>query len=158
MAEIGSWQTAEVGGPKKAAVVKKPEVVVAMLRRADRPLLVVGHLAGEIACGERSMIDCLIDLARITGCTLIATGNASAALRERGTVPDAVMPAVDVGNRLTDPAWRGIDGKGSYDLVLLAGLPYPMGYTILSGLKHFSPKVKTICLDPGYQPQANWSF
>jgi acetyl-CoA decarbonylase/synthase complex subunit epsilon len=33
-----------------------------------------------------------------------------------------------------------------------------MGWTILSGLKHFASNLKTISLDRVYQPHASWSF
>jgi acetyl-CoA decarbonylase/synthase complex subunit epsilon len=68
------------------------------------------------------------------------------------------MPAVDIGNRLADPAWKGLDGKGQYDLAIISGLPYQMGWTILSALKHFAPHLRTMCLDNVYQPNASWSF
>ncbi|MFQ5822105.1 MAG: carbon monoxide dehydrogenase beta subunit family protein, partial [Candidatus Heimdallarchaeota archaeon] len=35
------WQKAEIAGPKKALLILKPEVVVAMVKRAKRPILVV---------------------------------------------------------------------------------------------------------------------
>jgi anaerobic carbon-monoxide dehydrogenase, CODH/ACS complex subunit epsilon len=158
MSDAGSWQTAEVGGPKKAVVIKKPEVVAAALRTAERPVLILGHRAGELGSGGVKMVDLLVALARAAGLAVIATGNASAALRGRDYTAHAVMPAVDAGNRLTDPAWAGIDGGGPYDLVLIAGLPYQMAWTILSGLKHFNPRLKTLSLDPGYQPHATWSL
>ena len=41
------WQTAEIAGPKKALLILKPEVVTAMIQRAKRPILIVGHLAAE---------------------------------------------------------------------------------------------------------------
>lgn len=157
MTGTGSWQTAEVGGPRQAAVVKKAEAAAAVIRRAKRPILVLGHRAGVIECNGGTMIDCLIGLARASGCTVVASGNASAALRKRDYTAHAAMPAVELGSRLTDPMWTGIDGKGTYDLVLLAGLPYPMAWTLLSALKHFSP-IQTLSLDPGYQPQATWSL
>jgi acetyl-CoA decarbonylase/synthase complex subunit epsilon len=68
------------------------------------------------------------------------------------------MPAVDIGNRLSDPAWNGLDGKGQYDLALFVGLPYYMEWTILSGLKNSTSNLKTITLDNVYQPNASWSF
>ena len=68
------------------------------------------------------------------------------------------MPAVDIANRLSDSEWKGLDGKGQYDLALFVGLPYYMEWLILSGLKHFSPNLKTISLDLHYQPHASWSF
>jgi acetyl-CoA decarbonylase/synthase complex subunit epsilon len=33
-----------------------------------------------------------------------------------------------------------------------------MEWTILSGLKHFAPNLKTITLDNVYHPHASWSF
>ena len=39
------WQTAEVCGPIKANVITKPEIAAAMIKRAKRPIIVVGHLA-----------------------------------------------------------------------------------------------------------------
>ena len=65
---------------------------------------------------------------------------------------------VEVGQRLTDPKWNGIDGREPYDLAIFAGLPYYMGWTILSGLKNFAPNLKTMTLDNTYQPNASWSF
>ena len=32
------WQKAEIAGPKKALLILKPEVVVAMIKRAKRPI------------------------------------------------------------------------------------------------------------------------
>jgi acetyl-CoA decarbonylase/synthase complex subunit epsilon len=48
--------------------------------------------------------------------------------------------------------------KEQYDLALFVGFPYYMEWTILSGLKHFAPNLKTITLDNYYQPHASWSF
>ena len=65
---------------------------------------------------------------------------------------------MDIGNRLQDPLWRGLDGHGPYDLALFMGLPYYMEFVILSGLKHFSNNLKTISLNRFYNPHATWSF
>ena len=153
-----SWLTAEIGGPKKASLITKPEVADAMITRAKRPILIVGNIAAEIDLERMKLIDYLVELAKKGHITVVATAHTGSAFRKRGFIPDAVMPAVDIGNRLADPAWRGLDGKGAYDLAIFAGLPYQMGWTILSGLKHFAPHLKTICLDNVYQPHASWSF
>jgi len=153
-----SWLTAEVAGPKKASVITKPEIADAMIRRAKRPVLIVGSIAADIELEERKLIDYLIDLARKCRIQVVATAHTNAAFQERGFAPDAVMSAVDIGNRLTDPDWQGIDGKGAHDLAIFVGLPYHMAWTILSGLKHFAPHVMTISLDNVYQPNARWSF
>ena len=69
-----------------------------------------------------------------------------------------VLPAVEAGQRIADPGWEGPEGKGPCDLAIIAGLPYPMAWTLLSGLKHFAPHTKTMTLDNTYQPNATWSF
>lgn len=152
------WQTAEVAGPKKASVIIKPEVADAMIQRAKHPVLIIGHLAAEIDLDERKMLDYLIVLARKGNIPVIATAHTNRELQKRGYTGAGIMPAVEIGLRLTDPEWKGMDGKEPYDLAIFAGLPYYMEWTILSGLKHFAPHLKTMTLDNTYQPHASWSF
>ena len=57
MAITESWQKAETAGPKKALLILKPEVVVAMVKRAKRPILVVSHLAAKTDSEHENMID-----------------------------------------------------------------------------------------------------
>jgi acetyl-CoA decarbonylase/synthase complex subunit epsilon len=158
MAIAEPWQTAEIPGPKKALVITKPEVVAAMVKRAKHPILVVGHKASEIDFEGTKLIDFIIELSKKCGVPVVATAHLISEFLKRGFKPAGFMPAVDVGNRLVDPAWMGIDGKGQHDLALFVGLPYYMEWTILSGLKHFAPHLKTITLDNVYQPHASWSF
>lgn len=152
------WQTGEVPGPKKAAVVSRPEVIDAMITRSKRPVMIIGHLAAETTMGDKAMIEYLIELCKTRGIPVIATGNTNMALVKRGYAQATIMTAVDAGNRLTDRDWTGLDGTGPHDLAIFAGLPYYMAWTILSGLKHFAPHVRTLSLDPYYQPNADFSF
>jgi acetyl-CoA decarbonylase/synthase complex subunit epsilon len=152
------WQTAEIAGPKKALVIMKPEVAAAMIKRAIRPILVVGHLATEADSDTGMMIDYAIRLNKATGIPVVATAHTVHEFVKRGFEPAAQMSAMDIGNRLKDPTWKGLDGKGPYDVALFMGLPYYMGFVILSGLKHFSTGLKTISLDRFYNPHASWSF
>jgi len=152
------WQTAEVAGPKKALVVSKPEVAAAMIKRAKRPILVVGHKAVETEVGGMKLIDYMIEIAKKGNIPIVATAHIINEFLKRNYKPAGWMPAVDIGNRLTDPDWKGLDGEGQYDLALIVGLPYYMEWTILNGLKHFSSNLKTITLDNVYHPNASWSF
>ena len=151
------WQTAEIPGPTKALVITKPEVVVAMVKKAKRPILIVGHEAVDSDLGEEKLIDYIIRLAKTTKIPVVATAHIVGEFVKRGYSPTAWMPAVDITNRLQDEEWKGLDGKGQYDLALFTGLPYYMAWTILSSMKHFS-NLKTITLDRFYQPHATWSF
>jgi acetyl-CoA decarbonylase/synthase complex subunit epsilon len=158
MATSESWQTAEVAGPKKAMTITKPEVVAAMIKRAKRPILVVGYKATEIELGNKKLVDYMIELAEKANIPVVATAQAVKEFLKRGHKPAGWMPAVDIGNRLTDPVWCGLDGRGQYDLALFVGLPYYMEWMVLSGLKNSAPSLKTMSLDNVYQPNANWSF
>jgi len=152
------WQEAEIAGPLKASVITKPEVVAAMLKRARRPLLIIGHEVAEADLGNGKAIDYFIRVAKAGAMPVVATAHIFPEFVKRNLKPAAWMPAVDIANRLKDPDWKGFDGKGNYDLLLIAGIPYYMEWVILSGLKHFVSDLKTISLDRFYQPHATWSF
>ncbi len=157
-AKAESWQKAEIPGPKKALLILKPEVAAAMVKRAKRPILIVGHLAAEDYPGDVKMIDYAIRMGRAAQIPVVATAHTINEFLKRDFQPAGHMPAMDIGNRLNDPTWKGLDGDGGYDLALFMGLPYYMEFVILAGLKHFSSKLKTMSLDRFYNPHATWSF
>jgi acetyl-CoA decarbonylase/synthase complex subunit epsilon len=158
MATAEPWLKALTPGPTKALVITKPEVVVAMLKRAKRPILVVGHEITTDESYKERLIDSMIHLAKAANIPLVTTAHIVKDFLERGFRPAAWMSAVDIANRLQDSEWKGLDGNGPYDLALFAGLPYYMEWVLLSGLKHFSKGLRTISIDRFYQPQASWSF
>jgi len=55
-----SWLTAEIPGPKKASLIMKPDIADAMIRRAKRPIMIVGHGIIEYDVEGRKLIDSLI--------------------------------------------------------------------------------------------------
>jgi acetyl-CoA decarbonylase/synthase complex subunit epsilon len=152
------WQCAEVAATKKANPITKPEVAVAMIKRAANPILVVGSNATERYMEGRPLIDYLIDFARASRVEVVATAHMVGEFLKRGFEPAEFMSAMDIGNRLVDPEWQGIGGKGHPDLALFVGLPYYLEALILSGLKHFAPDLRTMTLDNMYHPHASWSF
>ncbi len=152
------WQCAEISATKKANPITKPEVAVALIKKAAHPILVVGSNATERWMEGKQLIDYLIDLARASKVSVVATAHMVGEFLKRGYEPAGFMSAMDIGNRLVDPEWQGIDGKGHPDLALFVGLPYYMEGLILSGLMHFAPDLKTITLDNMYHPHASWSF
>jgi acetyl-CoA decarbonylase/synthase complex subunit epsilon len=152
------WQCAEVSATKKAMAITKPEVAVSLIKRATRPLLVVGSNAVERELEGRLLIEYLIDFAKASNVPIVATAHMFGEFLKRGYKPAGFMSAMDIGNRLVDPEWKGIDGKGPHDLAMFIALPYYMEGLILSGLMHFAPKLRTITLDNMYHPHASWSF
>jgi len=152
------WQKAEIAGPKKALLILKPEVVVAMVKRAKHPILIVGHLSTETGSEYDKIIDYAIRMNKATDIPVVATAHTVKEFLKRGFQPAANMSAMDISNRLQDPSWKGLDGLGPYDLALFMGLPYYMEFVLLSALKHFSSNLKTISLYRFYNPHATWSF
>jgi len=152
------WQCAEIAATKKANPIQKPEIAVAMIKKATRPLLVVGSNATQRFMEGKPVIDFIIELVNASKVPVVATAHMVAEFLKRGYEPAGFMTAMDIGQRVVDPTWQGLDGKGPYDLVMFIGLPYYMEALILSGLKHFAPNLKTMTLDNLYHPHASWSF
>ena len=152
------WQTAEIAGPKKALVIMKPEVAAAMIKRAKHPVIIVGSLSTKTDKDTSKMIDYAIRLSNAVDIPIVATADTIKELVKQGFEKATQMNAMDIGNRLKDSSWNGLDEKGPYDVALFMGLPYYMEFVILSGLKHFSKNLKTISLNRYYNPHASWSF
>jgi acetyl-CoA decarbonylase/synthase complex subunit epsilon len=154
------WQRYEVPGPTKAVPITKPEMVAALLKRAKNPILIVGHEAAEVEFEDgKKPIDYAIRIAKATETPIVATANTVAEFLKRDFKPAAWMTAVDIGNRLTDPAWTVSEKDPPHDLALFMGITYYMAWVIESGLKSFAFRhLKTISLDRYYQPHCNWSF
>ena len=152
------WQCAEVAATKKANPITKPEIAVALIKRAARPILVVGSNATERWMEGKQLIEFLIDFVNVSKVPVVATAHMVSEFLKRGYEPAGFMSAMDIGNRLVDPNWQGLDGKGHPDLAIFVGLPYYMEGLILSGLKHFNPDLKTMTIDNLYHPHASWSY
>ncbi len=152
------WECAEIAATKKAQPIQKPDVAVALVKKAARPLLIVGSYATERYMEGKQLIDYIIDFAKASKVPIVATAHMVGEFLKRGYEPAGFMSAMDISNRLVDPTWTGLDGKGHYDLVMYVGLPYYMEALILSGLKHFAPSLRTMTLDNLYHPHASWSF
>ena len=120
------WQCAEVSATKKANAITKPEVAVSLIRRAARPILVVGSEANTRDLDGKLLIEYLIDFAKAAKVPIVATAHMVGEFLKRGYRPAGFMSAMDIGNRLVDPDWQGIDGKGPPDLVMFVALPYYM--------------------------------
>jgi acetyl-CoA decarbonylase/synthase complex subunit epsilon len=152
------WQCAEIASTKKANPITKPEIAVAIIKKAQRPLLIVGSNATERYMEGKQLIEYMIDFANASKVPVVATAHMVGEFLKRGYQPASFMSAMDIGQRIVDPAWQGLDGKGHPDLILLVGLPYYMESLMLSGFKHFAPDLKTMTLDNLFHVHASWSF
>jgi acetyl-CoA decarbonylase/synthase complex subunit epsilon len=157
-ARLAPGQTAEIAGPKKAFIIPRPEVAASMIMKAKRALLVVGSKSIVIKTNDGDLVDTAMRLLKAGNITVVATGHLIGKFKERKAKGVYSMPLMNLGDRLRDPAWEGFDGKGTYDTVIFTGFPYYMEWLVLSGLKNFAQELRTISLDPSYQPNASWSL
>lgn len=143
------FDTGNIPGPKMARAVM-PSVSGKMLARAKRPLLIVGSqvhdedvLARAVAIGK-------------TGVQIAAVGNAYKSLGDKG-LDVHYMNMHALATYLCDPNWKGLDGKGNYDLVVFFGITYYYMSQAISALKNFS-NIRVISIDKYYHPNADMSF
>ena len=129
-----------------------------MIKRAKRPLLVIGSKAPETETEDGDLIDSAIKIGKKGKLTIAATGHLIGEFKKRKAKKVYSIPIMNLGDRLRDTNWNGFDGKGQYDLVVFAGSQYYLEWLVLSGLKNFAPNLRTISLGNIYQPNASWSM
>ena len=83
------WQCAEIAATKKANPITKPEIAVAMIKKASRPLLIVGSYATERYMEGKQLIEYLIDFANASKVPVVATAHMVGEFLKRGYQPAA---------------------------------------------------------------------
>jgi|Deesub1362A_J573_1020465.scaffolds.fasta_scaffold00371_28 acetyl-CoA decarbonylase/synthase complex subunit epsilon len=146
------FDAANIPGPKMATLLEKGKPVANMIKKAKRPLLIVGP---DITDAMFERVLKFVD----KGVTVVATGNAITRFIDAG-VDGKVKYAVlhELTQFLLDPDWPGFDGEGNYDLVLMLGSIYYHGSQMLAALKNFAPHIRAIAIDRYYHPNAAMSF
>ncbi len=135
----------------KSSKAVQPNVAAKMISKAKRPLFVVGS---EVL--EDHLLDRAITIAKTAGLPVAATGHSMKGFI--GKDVDAKYINIHfLGAYLCDPDWKGLDGEGPYDvIILLAHTKYYVNQ-VLSGLKNFT-SLKTIAIDRHYLQNATMSF
>ncbi|MFX1295959.1 MAG: CO dehydrogenase/acetyl-CoA synthase complex subunit epsilon [Promethearchaeota archaeon] len=147
------WQPWAVN-PKTGVAMKDPVQLAKIIKKAKRPLIVVGALADQIEVyGGKTLLDLLIELGKKI--PIVATANISKAFFDKGFEPTAIMTVVNITNRLSDHDWKGLDGKGQYDVVVYTGMTIYLELQMLSCLKHYANWMKTISLNRYFVPNAS---
>ena len=147
------WQTWAVN-PKQGVAMKEPQQLAKIIKKGKRPIIIVGALADEIeAYDGKTLLDLLIELGK--NIPIVATAHISKAFLAKGFKPTALLTAVNITNRLSDPDWKGLDGKGQYDVVIYTGMTIYLELQMLSRLKHYADWMKTISLERFFIPNAD---
>jgi anaerobic carbon-monoxide dehydrogenase, CODH/ACS complex subunit epsilon len=145
-------------GVKGAQEMKDAKALARIIKKAARPLLVIGAQALELEIEGRPFIEYLVEIARAGKIPLCATAHTKKRLLELGITPESTYDLIEIINSLKDPEWKGVKGEGCHDLVLFGGVRTDLGNQGLSALKHFAPHLKTMTLCKYYYPHAAFSL
>ncbi len=148
--DVRPFDTANIPGPKMA-MIAKTRAVASMIKRAKRPLLIVGPDITD------EMLERALEFSK-KGVQVVATGSTIKRFIDVGA--DNVKYAVlhELTSFILDPEWSGFDGKGNYDLVLFMGTIYYHGSQMMAAIKNFAPHTKAVAIDRYYHPNAFQSF
>jgi acetyl-CoA decarbonylase/synthase complex subunit epsilon len=128
-----------------------PEIAAKLISKAKRPLLVVGTKVLD-----PELLDRAVKIAQKANIPIAATGSSMPGFVDKD-VDAKYINLHQLGFYVTDEAWPGLDGKGTYDtLIVLGHIKYYINQ-VLSGTRNFS-KVKAIAIDRSYIQNATMSF
>jgi anaerobic carbon-monoxide dehydrogenase, CODH/ACS complex subunit epsilon len=145
------WQPTVIAGPKQSLLVT-PETAEMMIKKAKRPLFVIGPLIKE-----EPVITLAGQIAKKWSIPTVSTGDAFKALNE-ANIDSKSYGIVEIVNLLKDPDWKGINDEGQHDLVIFIGVIYYIASQGLSTLKHFAPHLKTLTICKYFHSNADASF
>jgi anaerobic carbon-monoxide dehydrogenase, CODH/ACS complex subunit epsilon len=145
-------------GIKSARLIEDAAEYAELIKKAKRPLLVVGPLLLQSLPDGKLLLEYALDMAKAGGIPICATAQTRGKMVELGVQPDCVYDTVEIVNALQDPDWHGVKKEGNHDLVMFLGIRSDLGSQGLSTLKHFAPHLKTMTLCKYYFPHASYSL
>ena len=120
-AKARTGQIAEIAGPKNANIFPNADVAANMISKAKRPLFVVGSESPKIDTHDGNLIDSTIRAMKNSKISVVATAHMVGEFRKKGTNNLYSMSLFVLGKYLSDPNWKGLDGKGQYAPHLFGG-------------------------------------
>ena len=153
------YQKANIPGPEMGTSVNDPKVMANLLKSPKRKVMVIGAESINWELDGKKVADYYIEIANKLNCHVISTGHVYKYLK--GKIKDGMlydMSLINITGRLVDKNWKGMDGKGQYNMAIFGGhLVYYISQT-MSRIKNFSNWVRTIDLDKYSHPNARFSL
>ncbi len=129
-----------------------------LIKKAKRPLLVIGPRALEHKIGDKLHLEYCLELAKAANIPICATAHTRKRILELGVTPESAYDTVEIINALKDPQWKGVRREGNHDLVIFSGIRCDLAERGLATLKHFAPHLKTMALCRFGHPNADYSL
>ena len=95
-------------GIKSAKLIDDPAEYANLIKKAKRPLLVVGPLLLASTADGRSLMQYALDISKTCSIPTCATAQTRGKMVELGIEPDSVYDVVEIVNALKDPDWKGV--------------------------------------------------
>ena len=145
-------------GTRAARVIEDPAEYALLIKKATRPLLVVGPRALTMSLDNKPVIDYAIEIARTLNIPVCATAHTRKKLIETGIEPASSYDLIEIINHLKDPQWCGVRKEGNHGLVIFIGVRTDLAEQGLSTLKHYARYLRTMTLCKYYYPNASYSL
>jgi acetyl-CoA decarbonylase/synthase complex subunit epsilon len=145
-------------GVKSAIILDNAAEYAALIKQAQRPLLVLGPKLLEESLGGRLLLEWALEIAQAANLPICATAHVKGKLVPLGVKPESELDAVEIVNNLKDAKWQGVKKQGNHDLVIFFGFRTDFGNQSLSVLKHFAPHLKTMTLCKYVFPNADYAL
>jgi acetyl-CoA decarbonylase/synthase complex subunit epsilon len=145
-------------GTKAARIIEDADEYAMLVKKAKRPLLVLGPKILTKSVEGRPLVEYAVDIAKTLDIPICATAHTKKKLLEMGVEPASSYDIIEILNHLKDPGWKGVKKEGNHDLVMFLGFRTDLGEQGLSTLKHFASHLKTMTLCPYYYPHASYSL
>jgi acetyl-CoA decarbonylase/synthase complex subunit epsilon len=153
------YQKANIPGPEMGTSVYDPNVMANILKAQKKKVFVIGSESLNWELNGKKVADYFVDIANKLDCHVIATGHTYGYLKDK--IPTEKlwdMSLINITGRLVDKDWKGLDGKGQYEMAIFGGhIVYYVSQT-MSRIKNFSNWVRTIDLDRYAHPNARFSL
>jgi len=147
-----------LSGTKGARIIEEPAEYAMFIKKAKRPLLVIGPDALGRKLGGKLVLEWGLEIARVMNIPIVATAHTKKKIVELGVTPASSYDIIEIINSLKDPDWMGVKKEGNHDLVLFLGIRTDLANAGLSTLKHFAPHLKTLTLCPYVFPHASYTM
>lgn len=158
MMKVPFFQVNVLTGFKGARVIENPKECADLIRKAKRPLLVIGPRAIEHYIGDKLHLAYCLELAEKVGIPICATAHVKKKMLELGKKPDSVYDVIEIIHFLKFQDWRGVKKEGNHDLVIFSGVRCDLAEQGLSTLKHFAPHLNTMALCRFSHPNADYAL
>ena len=92
-------------GTKSARLIEDAAEYANLIKRARRPLLVLGPRILTMPLGGRLLIEYAVDIAKTLDIPICATAHTKKKLVEMGVEPASSYDIIEIINHLKDPEW-----------------------------------------------------